>query len=154
MFSAKEGELIETSFVATAPSPAEAAAGVVGPVWTLTMKVVGDAMRISRLRVPQPYMGLGTQWPVPTTSWAELNYTNMCINACWELYGATDRAHLPGSGSSYDITVTRPSAGAFPWVERWDEDEGAGKTCASNTIRESHNATVQHVLWDIAMPSP
>ena len=46
------------------------------------------------------------------------------------------------------------SAGAFPWVERWDEDEGAGKTCASNTIRESHNATVQHVLWDIAMPSP
>jgi hypothetical protein len=59
------------------------------------------------------YMGLGADWPVPTTSWAELNYTNMCVNSCWELYGAVDRAHLPSSGSRYDIKITKPSADAF-----------------------------------------
>jgi hypothetical protein len=63
-----------------------------------------------------------------------------------------DRAHLPGSGSSYEIAITQPSAGAFPWVERWGEDEGANKTCATNKIAESHNDTVQHVLWEITMP--
>jgi hypothetical protein len=72
MHPAAPGELIETSFVASAPGPAAAAAGA-GPVWTLTMKVVGDAARVSTLRVEQPYMGLGVGWPTPTTSWAELN---------------------------------------------------------------------------------
>jgi hypothetical protein len=40
------------------------------------------------------------------------------------------------------------------WVSKWDEDEGANKSCASNTISESHNSTVQHVIWDIALPPP
>lgn len=49
------------------------------------MKVVGDPTRVSTVRVEKPYMGLGVDWSVPTTSWAELNYTNMCVNSCWEL---------------------------------------------------------------------
>ena len=74
-------------------------------------------------------MGIGKDWPVPTTSWAELNYTNMCVNSCWELYGAVDPAHLPGSGSKYDIMITtgngaKKETKAFPWVTQWDEDEG------------------------------
>lgn len=68
--------------------------------------------------------------------------------------GAVDRSHLPGSGSKYDIQITRPAGASFKWVEQWDEDEGANKSCASNTIKESHNATVQNVLWDISMPPP
>ena len=88
----KEGELIETSFVATASEDDQPTAG---PVWTLTMAVVGDPSRVSTLRVEKPYMGLGEQWPVATTSWAELNYTNMCVNSCWELYGAVDRYANP-----------------------------------------------------------
>lgn len=63
------------------------------------MAVVGDPSRVSTLRVEKPYMGLGEQWPVPTTSWAELNYTNMCVNSCWELYGAVDRYASPPSSS-------------------------------------------------------
>jgi hypothetical protein len=91
-YEAKEGELIETSFVATASEDDQPTAG---PVWTLTMAVVGDPSRVSTLRVEKPYMGLGEQWPVATTSWAELNYTNMCVNSCWELYGAVDRYANP-----------------------------------------------------------
>ena len=91
------------------------------------MGVVGDASRVSKVVADQPYMGLGKDWPVPTTSWSELNYTNMCINACWELYGANDRAHLPGSGSQYDIQIVQPNVGTFPWVTKWDEDEGSQK---------------------------
>ena len=35
----------------------------------------------------------------------QLNYTNLCVNSCWELYGAKDAAHLPSGGSLYDIQV-------------------------------------------------
>ena len=80
----------------------------------------------------------------------------MCINSCWELYGAVDRQHLPGNGSSYDIQVTAPSpvgGRPFPWVAHWDEDEGANRSCAGSKIRERHNATVQHISWDITMPT-
>ena len=76
----------------------------------------------------------------------------MCINSCWELYGANDRAHLPGSGATYDIEITQPTAGSYPWVTQWDEDEGSAKKCPASTIKESHNATVQHVHWDIYFP--
>ena len=61
-------------------------------------------------------------------------------------------AHLPGSGSRYDIKITQPSANAFKWVSKWDEDEGANRSCAANTITERHNSTVQHVIWDITVP--
>ena len=32
-----------------------------------------------------------------------------------------------------------------------EADEGANKSCAASIIRESHNATTQHVLWDISL---
>ena len=57
-----------------------------------------------------------------------------------------------GSGARYDIAVAQGSAGAFEWVEQWDEDEGGG-ACPTSTIAESHNDTVQHVLWDISLPA-
>ena len=98
-----------------------------------------------------PYMGLGTSWPEPTRSWDEKNYSNLCINACWELYGATDREHLPASGARYDVRIAAPAkAEAFPWVSQWDEDEGKGKTCATSTIHETHDVRTQHVLWNIS----
>ena len=146
MYPAKPGEVLETSFVATT---SDTDTGSAGPIWTLTMKVVGDSSRTSTLRVEQPYMGLGVNWSVPTTSWAELNYTNLCVNSCWELYGAKDPSHLPSSGSKYDIKIERGKGAKFPWVTQWDEDEGLNRSCATSTITESHNSTVQHVLWDI-----
>jgi hypothetical protein len=148
MFGAAAGETLFTSF----RQSAGARDGVDGPVWTLQMGVVGDASRLSTVVAAQPYMGLGAAWDEPTTSWAELNYTNMCVNACWELYGADDRDHLPSSGSAYDVRIERPAGHAsFPWVTQWDEDEGAGKSCASSAIKESHNDTVQRVQWDISL---
>lgn len=119
------------------------------------MGVVGDASRLSRLQVDQPYMGLGEQWNAPTKSWTELNYTNMCVNSCWELYGASDRDHLPSSGSHYDIKIERPLAavGSFDWVTKWDEDEGSSKPCPASSISEHHNDTEQHIMWDISLPT-
>ena len=74
----------------------------------------------------------------------------MCVNSCWELYGANDRAHLPGNGSNYVIKIDRGDKGlTFPWVTQWDEDEGKGTTCASSKITESHNDTVQLINWEI-----
>eukprot|EP00326_Haptolina_ericina_P001148 CAMPEP_0181222232 /NCGR_PEP_ID=MMETSP1096-20121128/29850_1 /TAXON_ID=156174 ORGANISM="Chrysochromulina ericina, Strain CCMP281" /NCGR_SAMPLE_ID=MMETSP1096 /ASSEMBLY_ACC=CAM_ASM_000453 /LENGTH=91 /DNA_ID=CAMNT_0023314967 /DNA_START=9 /DNA_END=284 /DNA_ORIENTATION=- len=78
----------------------------------------------------------------------------MCINSCWELYGANDVAHLPSSGSQYKLAITRQAAASFPWVTQWDEDEGANKSCARSAIHESHNATTQIVTWDISVPPP
>lgn len=118
------------------------------------MGAVDDPARTSVLRVPQPYMGLGATWAEPSTRWDEQNFTNMCINSCWELYGAVDLAHLPSSGSRYRVAVTRNGSSSWPWVGRWDEDEGANKTCATSTIREEHNATTQLVAWDIGVPAP
>jgi len=149
LFPAKSGEKLFTSFTAT---PGATAAD--GPVWTLRMGAVDDPSRLSEVVVDAPYMGIGKTWPgkLKSSSWAEQNYTNLCVNSCWELYGAVDRAHLPSSGAEYDIQVVKPSAAAFPWMAQWDEDEGKGRTCASSKISESHNDTVQHVLWDIGMP--
>eukprot|EP00039_Didymoeca_costata_P013955 m.218978 g.218978 ORF g.218978 m.218978 type:complete len:323 (-) comp15910_c0_seq1:51-1019(-) len=145
LYDCKAGDLLFTKFYAVT--------GKNGPVWTLEMGVVGDATRVSKLVVDKPYMGIGEHWPVPTTSWAELNYTNMCINSCWELYGATNRSLLPGTGSQYNIYVERPETLKFPWVSQWDEDEGGQKPCPASTITENHNDTVQHVSWSIWYPN-
>ena len=146
MFDAFAGETLFTSFVQSE--------GKAGPVWTLTMGAVNDTRRVSTVVAAQPYMGLGRLWAKPTVSWAERNYSNVCINACWELYGATDRAHSPSSGSQYNISITRepgkrPHRGPFPWVTRWDEDEGAGSSCASSTIKVENTSEAQSVLWDV-----
>ena len=122
------------------------------PRWVLTMGVVGDAKRTSTLVVDRPYMGLGmdSSWGSNMTrSWAEESYHNLCINACWELYGADDVRHLPSSGSSFDIAIVQPEADAFEFLSEWEQDEGAVDGCPSSTVRERHNATVQHILWDI-----
>lgn len=74
LYPAAEGETLYTSFVAS-PGP-------FGPSWTLEMGVVGDSSRTSKVVVDQPYMGLGAKWPVPSVSWSELNFTNICINSC------------------------------------------------------------------------
>lgn len=152
MYPAKAGETLYTSFQIKPSTKPNA-----GPVWTLTMGVVGDSTRTSTVVAEQPYMGLGVDWPVPTTRWDELNYTNMCVNSCWELYGANDPAHLPSSGSKYDIKISSGNGAkkihppAFPWITQWDEDEGKDKSCASSMINETHNDTVQHIHWDIGI---
>ena len=146
LFPATVGETLFTSFVAT-PSDA-------GPVWTLQMGALNDPSRLSEVKIPQPYMGLGTKWATPSTRWDEKNFSNMCINACWELYGADDLDHLPSSGSKYAVHVTRAPSATFPWVEQWDEDEGANQSCAESAIAETHNQTVQTISWNISVPAP
>ena len=146
---AAAGEVIFTSFVQSAHTSAAAPGDT---QWTLEMGIVGDPARLSRVVVKQPYMGLGAHWPVPTTSWSELNYSKLCVNACWELYGADDAAHFPSSGARYEINVTRGAGATWPWVEKWDEDEGKGKSCATSQIAERHTETVQTVEWAIGVP--
>lgn len=139
-FPATVGEVLYTSFNRSKETG-----------WTLTMGAVNDPSRTSTLVVAQPYMGLGKHWPTPSTSWSEANYTNLCINACWELYGAGDREHLPGSGSQYNLFVKQGKPKSFPWVAKWDQDEGGNKPCPSSTIAEHHTDVEQHVQWNISL---
>ena len=142
LYPALEGETIFTTF--------DVYAGPFGPAWLVRMGVEGDATRVSEIRVEQPYMGLGRDWAVPSTSWAELNYTDVCINSCWEIYGGVDADHLPSSGAEYEIVITRGEKQTYPWVAQWDQDEGAG-SCFHSNISESHTQTVQTVNWGIIL---
>lgn len=145
MLPTTAGEKLFTTFDASATSGGD-------PTWTLRMGVVGDSSRVSELVVAQPYMGLGVDWAQPTTSWAENNYSNLCVNMCWELYGAKDLQHLPSSGSTYELNISRPAGTGFPWVVAWDEDEGLNRSCSSSTASEHHTDTMQHVHWEIGAP--
>ena len=44
------------------------------------------------------------------------------ILRAWLLCEMIAGAHLPGSGSKYDIQISRPAGASFDWVEGWDED--------------------------------
>jgi len=121
--------------------------------WVLEMGVVNDSDRVSHLEVESPYMGLGKNWTIPTFSWDEKNYSRVCINACWELYGANDRDHLPSSGSMYQLKITKANHQDFEWVSKWDEDEGSEKRCPSSVISERHNNREQEVSWNISLNS-
>jgi hypothetical protein len=124
------------------------------PKWILTMSVVGDDTRVSTLVVERPYMGM-----LETSSWTEPPFRNMCINACWELYGAKDPAHLPSGGATYDLTIRQPESSSssspyyyhhlYPFTT-WERDEGNGQ-CPSCKVSETHNDTVQEVHIDIHM---
>lgn len=122
------------------------------PRWVLTMGVEGDYSRTSDLTIDRPYMGLGmdSSWGTNKThSWAEESYHNLCINACWELYGADDARHLPSSGSSFDIAIAQPKPHAFDFLSDWEQDEGKVDGCPSSTVKEMHTSSIQHILWDI-----
>lgn len=122
--------------------------------WVLQMGVEGDPDRISTLLVDRPYMGLGQDpsWgPNRTHSWSENYYRNICINACWELYGAPDSRHLPQTGSRYNITIKQPKPGSFEFLSEWEQDEGKVNGCPSSTVRERHNSSVQTIGWDISV---
>ena len=142
LFPCNEGETLFTSFDVDP-------AGKFGPAWILSMGVVGDETRVSYLRVEQPYMGLGVNFSVPTTSWNELNYTDICHNSCWEIYGGIDADHLPSSGANYETTIERGPKQTYPWVTQWDQDEGAG-TCFASAISEKHTDLVQSLTWNIS----
>lgn len=127
------------------------------PRWVLQMGVEGDPSRTSTLVVDRPYMGIGQDpsWgPNKTHSWSEPSYHNLCINSCWELYGADDSRHLPASGSTYNITITQPKPDTFQFLSEWEQDEGKVNGCPSSTVREWHNASVQTIRWDISISSP
>lgn len=143
-YPAHPGEEIWTTFEMTS------GADKGNPIWTLSMGVVGDDSRTSTLVVAQPYMGMGAHWKdEPCTSWLEPNYRNMCINACWELYGAKDSSHLPSTGAQYQVDIFQPqlSSSYYPFSS-WVQDEGNGH-CPSAKIEELRSDASQYVLLDI-----
>lgn len=140
------GETLFTEFVL---SPGGDGMDSESPKWTLTMGVVGDPTRVSKLVIERPYMGMGATWKDgPTVSWTERPYRNVCINACWELYGATDSLHLPSSGAHYELTITQPKTPSQYPFTTWVQDEG-NEHCPSSKIAEKHNATSQKVWIDV-----
>lgn len=192
------GEILYTSFVLSPgdeDGDREDTKPSARPKWTLTMSVVGDPTRTSVLTVPQPYMGLGRNWTnhrsqdhhhqqqrqngattTNTTSWLEPPYCHMCLNMCWELYGATDHDHLPSSGATYHLTVQQPkpankennhdagndgdknresssSGSSYYDFTSWEEDEGNGQ-CPSCRVVEQHTDETQTVMVEISVIPP
>ena len=146
LFDAYVGETLYTSFVQH-PIGKDGDFG-----WTLTMGAVNDSTRTSTVVADKPYMGIGVDWPVPAKSWTQNNFTNMCMNSCFELYGDPDQDHFPSSGSDYNLLVTKPASATWSWQPGWAEDEGAGTTCATSKITQTHNKTAQKVHWSIGIP--
>lgn len=145
LFSTWPGETLYTSFELKNPSTTSSP-----PQWILTMGVVGDKSRVSELIIRQPYMGMGRNWDNSTTSWLEPSYHNMCINACWELYGASDALHLPSTGSHYEISIEQPAGESpYPFTE-WEVDEGNGQ-CPAATVYESRTDDKQTIHIDITV---
>jgi len=141
-FPAHQGEVIRTTFELSSEGQPSSSS----PKWTLTMEIVGDDSRVSVLVVNEPYMGMDAS---NTKSWLEGNYTNMCINSCWELYGAVDAAHLPSSGATYMVNIEQPvEVVHFPFSEAWVRDEGDGY-CPRVAIHEEHNELKQSVWMEI-----
>ena len=120
------------------------------------MEVLGDLSRTSVLDVKQPYMGMGVHCKDPTSSWLEPNYRRMCLNACWELYGAIDSDHLPSSGATYNLTIQQPLAAKphLPYYSftGWERDEGNGE-CPSIKVDEFHTNETQHVNLEVSVDS-
>ena len=56
-----------------------------------------------------------------------------------------------GEGADASLDDLLKDLGGSPWVEQWDEDEGANRSCARSAIEERHNATVQEVKWTISI---
>jgi hypothetical protein len=81
LFDAYVGETLYTKFVQH-PIGNDGDFG-----WTLTMGALNDSIRTSTVVADKPYMGIGVDWPVPAKSWTQNNFTNMCLNSCFELYG-------------------------------------------------------------------
>ncbi|KAG7359079.1 hypothetical protein IV203_015668 [Nitzschia inconspicua] len=121
------------------------------PIWTLTMQVVGDPARMSILPIRHPYMGMGRNGPRPSYSWFEPNFQHLCLNSCWELYGAIDAEHLPTSGAVYNLTITQPKqehSHAYYDFTTWEQDEGNG-ICPSCRVEEHHSRDTQQVNIEI-----
>jgi len=143
LFATVPGETLKTTFELAFPTP-----NASSPAWTLTMSVVGDPSRTSILTIPEPYMGLGKEWEQPSKSWLEPNFSNLCINACWELYGATDTGRLPGSGAEIQWTIEQPLSNSSYEFTTWEQDEGNGG-CPSCEVTEAHTEQVQEVMVQI-----
>ena len=175
-FHAYPGEILQTSFELSLPT--DSFSSVKSPAWQLTMSVMGDPNRTSVLTVPKPYMGLGEHWEIPSSSWLEPNFRNLCINSCWELYGASDAEHLPSSGAEYRLRIEQPtpshrvdqiihadigthlrhSTNEDPKSQKegyyafttWEQDEGNG-ICPSCQVSEVHTERKQDVFVEFGV---
>lgn len=146
-FPVQAGEEIKTKFEIL---PGGDGMDEKSPMWKLTMEVVGDSSRTSVLEVHRPYMGMGSLWETPTTSWAEDSYRNVCINACWELYGADDSAHMPTSGNTYKLYIEQPELSEPFKFGTWERDEGNG-LCPNMQIAEHNDGRVQTVAIEVGI---
>lgn len=86
--------------------------------WHLTMGVLGDATRVSRLVVPRPFLGLVKG----TDSWMEDVYDAVYVGSCLENYGMTQPANYP-SFWRIDMDIQLPEdASTQPIWHEWGMD--------------------------------
>jgi hypothetical protein len=159
LYNVNPGEILFTKFELVSLSSSSLSSSSLSPAWVLTMSVVGDPLRTSVLRIDQPYMGLGARWKdKPSVSWLESNFRNMCINACWELYGATNigRLPIPAYSTTYHLNIQQPRTNNnnnsnnndYYNFTTWEQDEGNGM-CPSCQVSEVHTYQNQDVFIQI-----
>ncbi|KAL3916660.1 MAG: hypothetical protein SGILL_005075 [Bacillariaceae sp.] len=95
---------------------------LVGPqesaMWELTMGVIGDPMRVSRVYVPRPFMGLVKN----TTSWMEEIYDMVYVGSCLENYGMEAQGNYPGFWKIDMSIETADDATMQPMWRKWGVD--------------------------------
>lgn len=82
--------------------------------WHLTMGVIGDDSRVSRLVVPKPFMGLVNG----TSSWKEEIYDNVYVGSCLENYGMFDPSNYP---SFWRINIDIQAANGASVQPMWQD---------------------------------
>jgi hypothetical protein len=98
--------------------------------WHLTMGVIGDEARTSRLVVDKPFMGMIEPY---SNSWMEDIYDNVYVGSCLENYGMFQRDNYP-SYWKISVDITLPT----------DDEE-----VAQNSIRDAHkNDVTDGILSD------
>ena len=91
---------------------------------------------------------LGTGSPLPTPVEPRALRFLTCVSR-FAQYGVTDSDHFPSTGSRYDISISSGDEPfPAPWLTKWNPLLENG-WCANCTMTETHNATSQHVVWEV-----
>jgi len=111
--------------------------------WHLTTGVIGDSHRISRVIVPQPFMGLVPQ----TQDWMEEIYDNVYVGSCLENYGMTRPQNYPRFWR-LGVTIKTPNASTTMWddwkLSRPNDCEWQPRSSVRTTTDKEH----QIAYWE------
>jgi hypothetical protein len=138
LIAVEPGEGVFTKFelVHVSPSSSQPSAPV---EWHLTMGVVGDPYRVSKVVVPRPFMGLVAN----TTSWMEEIYDMVYVGSCLENYGMERQENYPGFWKIDMNIQTAKDATTQPLWQKWGIDHDRSCVWQPKSIVESTSNVIE-----------